>query len=271
MDPKPRLSAEFKNIKDSYKLPYSSIGLLLIHFVQEYPKGNVSHYSWGVGTGSLLNSNIVLTCSHNLTKQVWEEDLEQAKKSLAGRPRIYADQIRFYRAWNLNRWPNAEDDYVPARNAIYSNEYYQGGENGLGQAAWDVGIVVLSRSVNVNVPFTMTVVKSDEDPEVKNKLLDLTGYPSYGNGRMLRARDEVNSIFVKDNTLVYTHETLEGDSGAPIYKYSKSEPSIKQYGIHVEGKLDEFENRRGTAITKAVYDWVRRVAFAPCPSFLCGY
>lgn len=219
-------------VKDSTRPPYSAVGLLLMRFTDG---------KWYTGTGALIDQYHVLTCAHNLADAA---------------PKTYqADIVRFFRAWNTDGKPNKDTvGYLEVSKWFFPGAYKEGNQS------WDVGVVRLKNPVDKKVcPYFFTPFpvsnNSLKDPEV---FINLVGYPGGHNGEMWEDRDQVAELFFKENVMVYTHTTMKGSSGSPVYQYNSVMDVIYQYAIHVRGKSDpQFEFRQGTLITGRVYEWIQ--------------
>jgi hypothetical protein len=79
-----------------------------------------------------------------------------------------------------------------------------------------VGVVRLAAAVPREFAFQPT---QSVGTGLVGEFLDLTGYPGARNGEMWRDHDQVAGVELTTNTLLFTHDTLPGSSGSPVYLY----------------------------------------------------
>jgi len=210
--------------------PYSAVGLLRMRF---------SDGAWYLGTGALIDARNILTCAHNLTEQGAAPD--------------HALEIRFYPGWNGAPPPDGGTPYEAAECWFWPTAYRTG------QDAWDVGVVRLAAAVPREYTFQPT---QSAGTGLVGEFLDLTGYPGARNGEMWRDHDQVAGVEPTTNTLLFTHDTLPGSSGSPVYLYEALEDVVRQYAVHVSRGAQEL--RRGVLLTPPVMDWLDRARATPC-------
>lgn len=221
-----------ERVHDANRPPFDAIGVLQISF---------SNGAGGWGTGALIDSTTVLTCSHNLTRQG------------ADPPR--AEAIRFFPAWNQSPFPPFPPaDGITAQCAMASDRY-RGGEDD-----WDIGLVKLTAAVDL--PFYMVPAVTDNQGLVGEEL-HITGYPGDQDGEMWWDTDEVANIDIALNTLLFVVDTETGSSGSPIYKYNAVRDTTYQFAVHV-ARTDAHGLKRGILITPAVHEWLLAAIDTAC-------
>jgi V8-like Glu-specific endopeptidase len=235
-----------RRIVDAARPPYSAVGILLMHFTDG---------EWYTGTGALIDQYNVLTCAHNL--------VDPAPKTAR------ADIVRFFRAWNTPGNPNSfTTGYLEVDCSFYPTKFQQGDK------LWDVGMVRLKSPVDKkDCPFFFTPFPvNDNSLRDSEVFINIVGYPGNHKGEMWEDLDQVTGLFFKENVMVYTHTSMPGSSGSPVFKYNAVSDVIYQYAIHVRGWIplepdtDKllYEFRQGTLITDPVYKWIESARRSGC-------
>jgi V8-like Glu-specific endopeptidase len=218
--------------------PFSAIGMLAMSWTTKS-----SYY----GTGAMIDNRTILTCSHNLIDQV-------------GRPPPLgqAQQILFYPAYNQPRPADPPPGGLAVRAGFYSTRYQQG------QDAWDVGVCRLAAPYAPPPPGVyFTPVNSEKGLLGQNvALAGYPGIPGHG-GEMWWDLDEVNAVDIPTNTCMFTHDTLPGSSGSPIWTDTPDHMGVNQHAIHVS--RGQMQLRRGELITAAVLAWINNARAQPDP------
>ena len=187
---------------------------------------------WAYGSGSLIDSRNVLTCSHNLIDQLTQPTFGHAL------------EVLFYPAYDQGGGGNPPDGGAEVDIGFYSTAYYDG------QDAWDVAVCRLHDPIVPTAFFVPTVTGE----EIVGEDLFLTGYPGPGDGEMCEDLDQVAGVELSTNTLLYTNDTWPGNSGSPAWTYESVQDVVKQHGIHVSREAQEL--RRAVLITAGVFNWI---------------
>lgn len=197
---------------------------------------------WAYGSGALIDSRNILTCSHNLVDPITDPD-----------PRGVALEVLFYPAYNQARTSNPPGGGRAVAVGFYSNAF------ATGEDAWDVGVCRLTNAYDLPVYFNPTITGE----EIVGEDIQLTGYPGPQRGEMWEDTDQVAGVELTTNTLLYTHDTWSGNSGSPTWTYDADEDVVKQHGIHVS--REEQELRRAVLITERVREWIDNAVAQPTP------
>ncbi len=221
--------------------PYNVIGVLQLTFTN----GDIA-----CGTGALIDSNIVLTCSHNLT--------DQGKGEV---PKV--SEVQFFPAWNRTPFPSEKTLGGYEALCAFASARYKNGEKD-----WDVGLVKLSDHIWGDFYMIPRISKGQE---LVGKILTITGYPENKDGEMWRDDDEVARIDIALNTLLFVVDTLNGSSGSPIYQYDSVNDKIYQYAIHVARTTDAHGLKRSILITSAIAEWCVEASNTPCNNTFLRY
>ena len=216
-------------VQDANRPPYSAVGLLAMRWS--------TNGEWTYGSGALIDPYTILTCAHNLVDQITDPP-----------PHGYADQIRFYRAYNQQRVGDPPAGGEVIRASFYPTEFRQG------EDAWDVGICKLSNPIAPGGNF-FYFVPVETGQNIIGQFVQLTGYPGPRNGEMWEQNDQVAGIHAPTNTIIYTHDTWPGNSGSPTWTYNAVEDVVKQHAIHVQRQSQGL--RRGILITREILAWIQ--------------
>ena len=65
--------------------------------------------------------------------------------------------------------------------------------------------------------------------------IDIAGYPRDRNGEMHWESCVVEGLSFSDRLLYHQLESVNGDSGAPMYSYDALADSVRLYGVHIQG------------------------------------
>jgi glutamyl endopeptidase len=235
--------------------PYYWIGQLEIGF----PGDKKSDPKWQ-GTGTLIGSNLVLTCAHNLY------DAE-----LGG----YATAVTFYPGRN-GQSPGTEvtgakwvvpDEYIqspppqPSRNGTVNTSATQ--------YLFDFGLVWLSKELHPEGEHFPGMYAAT-DNELAHKPLDIAGYPvDKALNTMWNCGGNLHSG-TSDELLFYEISTYGGQSGAAVRAlFPKKNPSFPDIpwivGIHVAGKKKpngapdiNFAVRLNQDIVNRILGWMQK-------------
>jgi V8-like Glu-specific endopeptidase len=171
--------------------PHPAVGMLAMKW---------STGGWAYGSGALIDSQHILTCSHNLVDRIQAEDPGFAK------------QVFFYPGYNtlLQRREPPPKDGLAVVVGFYSYAYKTG------EQAWDVGLCRLGVPHNLNLPIFFNPTPTGA--EIVWPVVNLSGYPGDHLGEMWEDPDEASGVDVNTNTLIYTHDTFKGSSGSPVWK-----------------------------------------------------
>ena len=211
-------------VNDSGRPTYSAIGQLMMHFTDNI---------WYSGSGALISNTQVLTCGHNII----------------ARDGHYADEIRFYSAWNQGAIPvvagpvAGQTAHIRAQCAFYGNGYQNGEDK------WDIGLVHLAAPVNLNPPHAYFSMQTVNDNSLVEQNLSIAGYPGNHPGEMWLDHDVVEGISIPNNSLFHLHETAAGSSGSPMYIYDAESDLLRLYAVHVQAPN---MLRRATLLTPAI-------------------
>ena len=228
-----------ERVHDANRPPFNSIGVLQVTF---------SDGDRGWGTGALIDSTTVLTCSHNLTRK--------------GDDPPRAVEIHFFPAWNQTPFPPfLPADGITAQCAMASDRY-RGGEDD-----WDIGLVKLTAPVDL-LYYMVPAVTNDQ--RLLHEDLDITGYPGDEQGEMWSDTDQVEKINIDLNTLLFVVGTAKGSSGSPIHKYNADHDTTFQFAVHV-APTDAHALKRAILITPAIHDWLSNAKATPCDGEFLHY
>jgi V8-like Glu-specific endopeptidase len=198
--------------------------------------------TWAYGSGALINSTNILTCSHNIVDPITDPE-----------PRGVALEIRFFPGYNQVRTSSPPAGGLNVAVGFYSNAFAGG------QDAWDVGVCRLASPYDLSAFFTPTVTGE----EIIHEDILLTGYPGPQQGEMWEDFDQVAGVELTTNTLIYTHDTWAGNSGSPTWTYDAVSDVVQQHGIHVS--REEQELRRAVLITDQIRQWIANAVSQPTP------
>lgn len=200
---------------------------------------------WAYGSGALIDSQNILTCSHNLVDQAGSQNPGSAL------------QVLFYPGYNTLIPPPVAPPIGGSGVAlgVYSLAYLNG------QDGWDVGLLRLAAPANINPPifFQPTVTGN----EIIHEDITLTGYTGNSLGEMYEDVDQVAGVAPQVNIMLYTNDTYSGSSGSPVWTYDPIGNIVKQHAIHVA--VGGQQLREGILITAQVSIWIQNALQTPTP------
>ena len=171
------------------------------------------------GTGILIASHCVLTCGHN----IWDQELKIASTSM----KVTPAQHQAYQGAAIS------EPYGTVSNTkLESNNIYMDSSGG---SEYDYGVVQLGQSFSGISTFMP--IEYDATPTIVN----IAGYPESVQGEsksydMWHESDDVIGYEgVNNRIMLHQVDTSRGQSGAPVWRYSKSAVTRRLVAIHVFG------------------------------------
>jgi len=185
---------------------------------------------------------MILTCAHNMIDQDTDPP-----------PRGHPTAVYFFPRHDSAVPKNPAQNGLRIQGCRYPNAYKTGDDG------WDIGVFQLANPVP-NPPqryFSPTV----SGEELNHQFVWLAGYPGDKSGQMWEDYDQIYGIHLPSNTMLYTHDTINGDSGAPTWTANAEAKRFELRGVHVsrQGK----GSKRGVLITQQVMNWLQGLLDEP--------
>jgi V8-like Glu-specific endopeptidase len=221
-NPESLFAETWVRVSDPSLYPYSVHG----HMVMTFPNGKTY-----IGSGTLVGPHHVLTAGHCVYDQ-----------SLGGQ---VVDVI-------FNAGQN--EDNLPFGSARATSVYYpKKWKTGPNNRDFDLGLLVLDKDVG-NAAGYFGLVYFDNDNELKQTRVNVTGYPGNKGGKQMWTGADVIAR-VSQERFFYYIDTYGGNSGSGVWGTWPGQSGEKVCGVHTTGGPESVGNG-ATRMTKDKFDLI---------------